>query len=60
MMLNTERKWRTLKRVIQGNKNQKKDQNMISMVAVMIHDVEYKEEVENSAKEIIDKEDMDR
>ena len=33
---------------------------MISMVAVMIHDVEYKEEVENSAKEIIDKEDMDR
>ncbi len=27
------------------------------MVAVMIHNVEYKEEVENSAKEIIDKKD---
>jgi hypothetical protein len=28
---------------------------MISMVAVMVHDAEYREEVENSAKEIIEK-----
>ncbi len=33
---------------------------MISVVAVMIYDVEYREEVEHSAKEIIDKEDMDQ
>jgi hypothetical protein len=30
------------------------------MVAVMIHDVEYREEIEHSAKEIIDKEDLDQ
>jgi hypothetical protein len=30
---------------------------MISMVAVMIHNFEYREEVENSAQEIIDKKD---
>ncbi len=29
----------------------------MSMMAVMIHDAEYREEVENSAKEIIDKKD---
>jgi hypothetical protein len=28
---------------------------MISMAAVMIHDAEYREEEENSAKEIIEK-----
>jgi hypothetical protein len=33
---------------------------MIYMVAVMIHDAEYRDEMENLAKEIIDKKDEDQ